>query len=83
MSNDNNDLHDFEQFMKRRADAARAYVRGDATPPGASLGATPRRPFLAPRAGIARGRMRCGQHTHMMPRYSRPAATVASRSCKW
>jgi len=29
-----NDLHDFEQFMKRREDAARAYVNGDAGPVG-------------------------------------------------
>jgi hypothetical protein len=25
----NNDLHDFQQFMKQREEAARAYVRGD------------------------------------------------------
>jgi hypothetical protein len=28
----NNDLHNFEQVMKRREDAARAYVNGDAEP---------------------------------------------------
>jgi ketosteroid isomerase-like protein len=29
-----NNLHDFEQFMKRRENAARAYVNGDAEPVG-------------------------------------------------
>ena len=50
-----NDLHDFEQFMKRRDDAARAYVRGDATPLGRIVARGGDATFFAPRGGYVQG----------------------------
>ena len=49
------DLHDFEQFMKRRDDAARAYVRGDATPLGRIVARGGDATFFAPRGGYVQG----------------------------
>ena len=50
-----NELHDFEQFMKQRDDAARAYVRGDATPLGRIVARRGDATFFAPRGGYVQG----------------------------
>jgi ketosteroid isomerase-like protein len=49
------DMHDFEQFMKRRDDAARAYVRGDATPLSRIVARGGDATFYAPRGGFVQG----------------------------
>jgi ketosteroid isomerase-like protein len=51
----NNDLRDFEQFMQQRDEAARAYVRGDATPLGRIVARAGDATFYAPRGGYVQG----------------------------
>jgi len=46
-----NDLHEFEQFMKQRDDAARAYVRGNAAPLGRIVTHSSPATFFAPMGG--------------------------------
>jgi len=46
-----NDLHEFEQFMKQRDDAARAYVRGNAAPLGRIFTHSSPATFFAPMGG--------------------------------
>jgi ketosteroid isomerase-like protein len=50
-----NDLQDFKQFMKRRDEAARAYVRGDATPLSRIAAREGDASFFPPRGGYTQG----------------------------
>jgi ketosteroid isomerase-like protein len=49
------DLHDFEQFMRQREEAARAYVRGDAAPLGQLAAQTGEATFFGPMGGTVQG----------------------------
>ena len=51
----NDDLHEFEQFMKRRDEAARAFVRGDAAPLGRLVTHTSPATFFGPMGGADQG----------------------------
>jgi ketosteroid isomerase-like protein len=49
------DMHDFEQFMRRREDAAGAYVRGDAAPLGRIATGVSPATFFSPKGDYRQG----------------------------
>lgn len=51
----NSDLHDFEQFMRQRDAAARAYVRGEAAPLGRIVSHASPTTFFGPNGGHKQG----------------------------
>jgi ketosteroid isomerase-like protein len=51
----NNDLHDFEQFMKQREEASRAYVQGEAEPLSRIVARVSPATFFPPRGGSHQG----------------------------
>ena len=67
----NDDLHDFEQFMKRREYAARAFVRGDAAPLGRIVACVSPATFFGPQGSYEQG----PDYVHSI--YERDAARFA------
>jgi ketosteroid isomerase-like protein len=51
----NNDLQDFEQFMKRRVEASEAYVQGDAKPLSQIVARVSLATFFPPSSGFSQG----------------------------
>lgn len=68
----NHDLHDFEQFMKRRENAARAFVRGDVAPLGSIVARVSPATFFGPQGGYEQG------PDHVYSIYERDAALFTS-----
>jgi len=68
----NDDLHDFEQFMKRREEAARAFVRGDVAPLGRIVARASSATFFSPQGGYEQG------PNHVYSIYERDAARFTS-----
>ncbi len=67
-----NDLHDFEQFVKRREDAVRVYVGGDAAALGRIVAGVSPATFFCPRGGYEQGA------DHVYSVYERDAAHFTS-----
>ena len=68
----NDDLHDFEQFMKRREEAARAFVRGDVARLGRIVARVSPATFFGPQGGYEQG------PDHVYSIYERDAARFTS-----
>jgi ketosteroid isomerase-like protein len=70
----NDDLHDFEQFMRRREEAALAYVNGDPEPLSQIATKTPPATFFSPRGDFVQGA------NEVSARYDADATAFASNS---
>jgi hypothetical protein len=68
----NDDLHDFEQFMKRREDAARAFAGGDVAPLSRIVARASSATFFGPQGGYEQG------PNHVYSIYERDAARFTS-----
>jgi ketosteroid isomerase-like protein len=68
------DLHDFEQFMQRRDEAARAYVNGDPQPLSHIATSTLPATFFSPRGDFVQG------STEVSARYDADATAFDSNS---
>ena len=66
------DLHDFEEFMQRRAEAARAYVNGDPEPLSQISTNTSPATFFSPRGDFVEGA------SEVSARYDADAAAFAA-----
>ncbi|HEX5690886.1 MAG TPA: nuclear transport factor 2 family protein [Roseiflexaceae bacterium] len=69
-----NELHDFEQFMEQRQNAAQAYVSGDAAPLDKLVAHDGDATFFGPRGGSVEGA------TNVASRYTRDVAAFAPGS---
>ena len=75
------DLRDFERFLERREEAARAFVSGEAAPLGRIVARVLPATFFGPQGGYEKAQITSTRYMNATPHASFPA-TVASRFCR-